>query len=556
LDIAADSYPLIVGVANYATRRWELSTVNAPGSYPLTGGVALVDAGISHILVAVPGAEAREVTELTLHTNTDLIGDPTAQVNLLGTAVAGVAVQFNALGSDPGDYAYTSFRWSAAGQQVTTFAPEQAATFVFDGTEPVTVELEVQTTGGRTAADSNTITDFSEPMTDVLVVYNSDITEDEELAEYYMSAITGHGIPVAYKLGLALGDYSDTISREDYGTLIREPIKAFLDDAANADVAANVKYLLLLKGLPHRIPGVSEFDTGASTFSSVDSELCCLYSDDGGADGYPIESWLWNSPVYEDFGGSGFYLAEDEGFTARTFQVSDSTNTTYTLDYLVGRLSAYTYDEARLLVDRALSADTSGSGWVVFDSCEPRQGLDTMVDPVWPWTTNVIDSGIELLSGAGMNAFADITPTRIISTSDELPGGFTNSIIGYAGWGVNHTGGSYANGNEYILEDLNWNYLPGACWMSYESFNGTDLDDANGIGRRGQGQIADFLRRGGSVAIGNAYEPFTIGVGDERWVFDRYLVHGDRWIEAAYKGLRLLSWQEIVVGDPLCRVVE
>ena len=41
---------------------------------------------------------------------------------------------------------------------------------------------------------------------------------------------------------------------------------------------------------------------------------------------------------------------------------------------------------------------------------------------------------------------------------------------------------------------------------------------------------------------------------DERWYFDRYLNHGDRFIEAAYHGLRWLSWMEVVVGDPLCRV--
>ena len=117
---------------------------------------------------------------------------------------------------------------------------------------------------------------------------------------------------------------------------------------------------------------------------------------------------------------------------------------------------------------------------------------------------------------------------------------------------MNHTGGSYPSGNQYILEDLGWNYAPGACFISYESFNGTDFDDSDGIQRRGQGQICDFLQMGGTVAIGNAYEPFTVGVGDERWIFDRYLNHGDRWIEAAYKGLRLLSWQEVVVGDPLC----
>jgi hypothetical protein len=107
----------------------------------------------------------------------------------------------------------------------------------------------------------------------------------------------------------------------------------------------------------------------------------------------------------------------------------------------------------------------------------------------------------------------------------------------------------------YILDDLEFTYRPGACFMSYESFNASDFDDIDGIQRRGQGQVADFLRMGGTVGIGNAWEPFDRGIGDERWVFNRYIHIGDRWIEAAYKGMRTLSWQEVVVGDPLCKVV-
>jgi uncharacterized protein (TIGR03790 family) len=371
------------------------------------------------------------------------------------------------------------------------------------------------------------------------------------LAEYYMSPDTGRAINPDYKLGLPLGETETmTVSRADYETTIRDPIKTFLDD--HSTIKNSIKYILLLKGIPHKIQGENEFSTTESTFSSVDSELCLLYEDGN----YPTKSWIWNDPVWQNFGGSGFYLKGDTDFQANFFQVSDSNLATYTLNYLVGRLSAYTYDEAKLLVDRSLAADTSGTGWTVLDSCGPRQGMDTMVDPVWPWTDPADQlSGEELLAAAGFSTFADVTSTRIISTSSELPGGFVNSLIGYAGWGVNHSGGSYANGNQYILMDLGWNYLPGACFMSYESFNGTEFDDSDGIQRRGQGQICDFFRMGGSAAIGNVWEPFTIGVGDERWVFDRYIHHGDRWIEAAYKGLRLLSWQEVVVGDPLCRVV-
>jgi uncharacterized protein (TIGR03790 family) len=176
-----------------------------------------------------------------------------------------------------------------------------------------------------------------------------------------------------------------------------------------------------------------------------------------------------------------------------------------------------------------------------------------MVDPVWPMADDSWDSGAELLQAAGMNVLADVTPTKVYFDNPALAPDHWQNVIGYCSWGV-HNG----NPTTYILNDLGFNYRPGAVFMSYESFNGitftcTNIDDPT-EGHPGQGQIADFLHMGGTVAIGNAFEPFTIGVGDERWVFDRYLDHGDRWIEAAYKGLRLISWMEVVVGDPLCRV--
>ncbi len=557
----ACSSPYYLGVADYGRGAWRFHQLAASGAQPLPGGADLVSPGGNCYIIVVAHKWAPTLTQLRLTLNSGIPGAPTAVISPIGAAATGWPAAFNAAGSSPGLGAYTSltYTFDGADEQVTTDpAAEVEHAFATAGSH--TVQLTVVNDLGLSASTELAV-EVAEANKLVLVVYNADIPEDLDLANYYMSPRTGRGLHPDFKLGLHLGAYSATIARDDYESQIRTPVENFILD--HEDIAGSISYLLLLKGLPHQIPGANEFDGASSplrsnsTFSSVDSELCVLYSQP------PAINFVWNAESYEQFTPSDrtFYLQEDTGeFYAMQYRTTwrDPNAESYemhTLDFLVGRLSAYTYAEAKLLVDRSLAASAPGAtDWVVFDSCDERKALDTMVDPVWPYATGAENSGEELLSAAGINVFADVTSERIVNGSASLPESFTNSVIGYAGWGVNHTGGSYASGTEYILKDLGWNYAPGAVFMSYESFNGTDFDDSDGISRRGQGQICDFIRLGGTVAIGNAYEPFSFGVGDERWVFDRYLHHGDYWIEAAYKGLRVVSWQEVVVGDPLCRL--
>ena len=398
-------------------------------------------------------------------------------------------------------------------------------------------------------------------MRELLLVYNADVPEDLDLANYYASPVTGRAVDPAYVLGIhpVAAAKPEEITRANYEATVRDPIKAFIDASGFKNT---LKYVLLCKGVPHKIQGADQSDMSKSTFSSVDSELCLLYADGT----YTHEGWVWNGKNFNTLDGTGFFLAADVAFAPHTMSVSTTTQS-FVLNYLVGRLTAYTYDDVKAIIDRATGADTTGTGSIVFDSSDvnistpplPQCTYDTMVDPVWNWTTaDAQKSGYELLSDAGFAVFADVTSVAITGRSTDGVTVPLDRVIGYAGWGKNHAGGTFPSGAYYLLRDLNFTYRPGACFMSYESYNADTFRCSNPydltIGHPGQGQIADFLHMGGTVAIGNCWEPWIVGVGDERWVFDRYLHHGDRWIEAAYKGLRVLSWQEVVVGDPLCRV--
>ncbi|MDQ3023196.1 MAG: TIGR03790 family protein [bacterium] len=564
------SAPCWVAFSNYALNRWELQRSAAPGAMTPLSSNLVSDSGKFYVAVIGISGEFNpsgycNVTSLKVTTSGDLV-TPQPFLNTLSAAgqlAAEVPSFFNAVSSDPGTggtITQITYEWNDATPADVTTDPLTEVSHTWPDEGPHTVTLTVDNDLGKSAT-SNFIIDLGAPFREMLVVYNSDIPESLDLCTYYSGSQYGRSIDPDYIVGLPLGiDANADFSRATYESTLRDPIKTHLDASGYKDT---IKYILLLKGVPHRIS-----DGGNS--ASIDSELCLLYSDGT----YPYDIWLYSAPADQEIGTTGFYGQGDVDFVPNTYVVShdptydlpDSGDETLaTLSYLVGRLSAYTYDEAKLLVGRSVGADKSGNGWAMIDSSvelfgnppNPQTYYDTMVDPVfkYPGSTDAAENSLqELLDAASYSNFVDTTSERIINGSATLPPGFPNEVIACTGWGVNHAGGSWPNGANYILQDLQWNYLPGAGWMSYESYNGWNFNGDNLGNRQGQGQICDFFRMGGTVAIGNSWEPYTIGVGDERMVFNRYLIEGDRWIEAAYKGLRLLSWMEVVVGDPLCTV--
>jgi uncharacterized protein (TIGR03790 family) len=525
-----------IALSNYSSNAWEFKQFVFGGAVPLENGAELFSiAGVMY--VAVIGAKtAVDVYSVEVTTSEELPGAPVAVINAPDRILVGFEATFDAVGSTSGDGAFSELVWTFdGGGQQTTDDPATEVTHTFPTAGSHTVGLTVKNDLARTGhTDLPVNVEAITWVKDLLIVYNSDMPDDLDLVEYYSSPLTGRSIDPAYRLGLPLGDSAaETISRDNYGAQIRNPIISFLDDPANSDIKANVKYLLMMKGVPHKIPGSNGGDHSLSTNACVDSELCLLRS--GGvssSEGYRIEGPIWDESEFYGFNKGGFYFADD----------------------LVCRITAYTYDDCKAMIDRSLAADTSQTGWIILDSKPGSLAYERMFDPVWPYSDNDHDSGFEILSDAGFNIVGDTTADRITADYPDLPADAADNMFVYCSWGV-HSGFSMT----YILDTLGFNYLPGACFMSYESFNATTMRCSNpgdpAEGHPSQGQIADFIRMGGTCAIGNVYEPWTDGVGDERWVFHRYMETGDRWIEAAYKGLCYVSWQEVVIGDPLCRVV-
>jgi hypothetical protein len=68
----------------------------------------------------------------------------------------------------------------------------------------------------------------------------------------------------------------------------------------------------------------------------------------------------------------------------------------------------------------------------------------------------------------------------------------------------------------------------------------------------GQGLVAEWLAKGGTVGVGNVYEPSSGSCyeANEDQMF-KMLLNGYTWGEAAWSSLQQLSYVNTVVGDPL-----
>jgi hypothetical protein len=113
-------------------------------------------------------------------------------------------------------------------------------------------------------------------------------------------------------------------------------------------------------------------------------------------------------------------------------------------------------------------------------------------------------------------------------------------------YGVNHTG-SNSSIRDY-LATFNGQLVNGASFSAYESFGARGL---GGLSNFGQAQVEEWISAGGTFATGPVWEPFTLGISRSEIFLDRFLNQGFTYVEAAWASILQLSWQTVVLGDPL-----
>lgn len=338
---------------------------------------------------------------------------------------------------------------------------------------------------------------------DVALIVNDADPASRAIAAYYSAH---RGIPAAHICHLRLSA-DEEIGRDTFERDIEAPIAGWLK---RRNLVEKILVLVTTSGVPLKVKG-SFSATG--TASSVDSELTLLYNLLHTGKRPPLEGGAPN-PFYRStqrFGHPQFAM------------------------YLVTRLTAYTVEDVKAMLDRSLQARNRGV--VVLDS----KGGE-------------MDEGEAWLQGARKR----LPPGRVVF--DGTPRVIENvgEVIGYASWGSNDphrtqrtAGLRWLPGGiatEYVSTDARTFREPPAAWQ-ITTWN----NRAGYFAGSPQSLAGDLLREGATGVSGNVYEPYLPFTTHPDLLFPAYL-SGWTLAESYWRAIPLLSWMNVVAGDPLCRL--
>lgn len=343
---------------------------------------------------------------------------------------------------------------------------------------------------------------FPQTAENVLLVLNETSPISMDVGMYYAKK---RGVPQDNMLRIRTPT-DDTISFEDFDRLIQAPLAAWLTRNFAQD---RILYIVLTKGIPLRITGTSGKD---GTVSSVDSELTLLYRR---LTGYSLSP---AGPVK-----NSYYLAESPLAQAKRFRHADQDI------YLVARLDGYNTADIRGLIDRGIAP--SKNGRILLDA----KGSSTEKADAW------LLEAADLLGKTGFKNRVLLDTTKKILTGE-------NEVLGYYSWG--------SNDPSIRIRHFDFQFAPGALAGMYVSTDARTFKESQEdwtIGESGfpQSLAADLIRDGVTGISGHVSEPFLEATIRPHILFPAY-VSGFNLVESFYLAMPYLSWQTIVVGDPLC----
>jgi uncharacterized protein (TIGR03790 family) len=345
----------------------------------------------------------------------------------------------------------------------------------------------------------------------VAVVINEASPESKQIGEYYIKA---RGIPAANVIRLQTTT-EETIQPNAYLATIQAPIAASIARNGTHD---RILYIVLTKGIPLRVQGTGGPE---GTVASVDSELTLLYRRMIG------RNVLTRGKVANPYYQGPRPIAEAKAFTHRDHDI-----------FLVSRLDAFTVEEAISLIVKA--GQPSRDGRVVLDQ------RDALVNR----------TGEDWMGLAAQNLAKDGFGSRVTLETTPKPARGISPVIGYFSWGstdpqnrVRLTKMDFSPGAlaaTFVSTDARTFKEPPADWVP------TNVNDrAQFFGGSPQSLVGDLIREGATGAAGQVSEPYLESAVRPDVLFPAYL-SGFNLIESFYLAIPHLSWQTVVIGDPLC----
>jgi uncharacterized protein (TIGR03790 family) len=342
---------------------------------------------------------------------------------------------------------------------------------------------------------------FGQPPDSVLVVINQTSALSRQIGEYYAQR---RHIPSSNICGIN-ASANEEISRSDFDDQIARPIQNYL---RGHNLTEKVLYIVTTAGVPLKVHGNLGLDAEAA---SVDSELTLLYFDLHGR-AHPLPAGIANP----------FFGKINAPFRHPDFPI-----------YLVTRLAGFDFDDVKGIIDRALVARNRGK--FVID----LKGSDNTQGNAW------------LLQAAGQ-----LPRDRVVLDTSRTVLSHESDVIAYASWG--------SNDPDRKERHLGFHWLPGAIMTEYVSTNGRSFarpPDTWNMGAWGdakatfqgspQSLTADYIHDGVTGASGHVYEPYLQFTPRPNILLPAYF-RGRNLAESYYLAIPVLSWMNIVIGDPLC----
>ena len=349
------------------------------------------------------------------------------------------------------------------------------------------------------------------------VVFNRDFPESAALAEEYARL---RGIPDERLIALSCSK-EEAISREAFLETIAEPLRGIfierdwwklqlrdLLEPASAKmkrvpvvVQARVSILVLMHGVPSKIirqrenPKQAEEDE-----ASVDSELACL-----GLPGVRLAGGVPNP-----------YFNQSERFNAVPAAQGM---------LLVTRLDAASPTTVRRMMDDAVAVEAIGlRGRAVIDLALKKGAYEQGDEWLRRTTQSYRAFGIPTLVDRSEPILRDAWP---------LP-----DTALYFGWYTGEIAGA--------LKPTAFRFKRGAVACHLHSFSASIIRTST------QAWVGPLLDHGAAVTMGNVWEPY-LSMTIHFDVFNDRLLKGWTVAEAAWCATPVLSWMNVVLGDPLYR---
>lgn len=340
----------------------------------------------------------------------------------------------------------------------------------------------------------------------VLLVVNQNSSVSRRIGEYYVHK---RGVPLANVCQIHT-TAEEEISRAVYDAQVEAPIARCLLDGRLAD---KILYLVTTLEAPLKIADPIQAPAG-TTAASVDSELALLYS--------KLKGVRIHLPGVTR---NPFYGRAEAKFGHPQFPI-----------YLVTRLAGYDFEDVRGLIDRAQLG--VNRGMFVID----LKGLDA-------------SNGNDWLREAAKRLPAQ----RVLleETGKVLYG--VHDVLGYASWG--------SNDGQRTQRRLGFEWRPGAIMTEFVSFNARTFkrppvgwnitphwrEPASFYAGAPQTLTADYIHEGVTGASGHVYEPFLSNTPRPEVLLSAYF-NGRDLAQSYYLAIPSLSWMNVVIGDPLCRL--